>query len=673
MAVYVNLDHGHCETTGTTVRVREGKNIVERLRLSGNHEDVIHSALSLTYDQIRKLSVDQIDAALMQSLGAIRIGDDAITQPKDGEYFAYFKVSPEHFDDLCGKSEEAKAAKLTHGKLMAVFLYQLIQNILRYNKDNKELSEAGPDDISLLIGCPATQKWTQVRHMQKYAQLIRSATGIQRVAIIPESRAAMFSTISSAGKAVTASEGVMVYDFGSSTADSTYMLLGRQVMEYSWDLGASLIEEQLLRMAFLGAQRKDPTVNVRENRHALLRTLRKAKEAYFRTGEESDVTCRFAAAGGKTVRALITVDADTMELATNRAPLSVRANSVDVEDGTWQELCRRFLQKGKDMLDANKLPCKTVVLTGGASHMDFIEQLCKEVYGGGVRIERDKNPSYCVTVGLSWVAIADERRDECIEDAKMLLRTNKTCTYALLERSIKSTIYDYAAKVINAETEAWANEAGDALTVRDLEKRITNAFAADKNKNEIHRLVEQKVGTWLSAFKAGASDAINSQSAKIFAEQIAAELLISGDVWERIDASKVPIDLKPNKVMERLDLSGIINKALQKAVFYATTISVAAVLAEFPGVNVLIGLILGWIAQALITDDDKDKPRKQKARLRIAKQMPKILKHNEIIASFGKAVSDAMEKVQKEYDAMVNDMVTTAIDMVMLRRFEDVE
>ncbi len=673
MPIHLNYDFGHCETTGTTVRVREGKNIVERLRLSGNHEDVIHSALSLTYDQIRKLNVDQIDVALMRSLGEIRIGDDAVTQPKDGEYFVYFKVSPENFDAPCGKSDAAKAAKLTHGKLMAVFLYQLIQNTVRYNKDNKELSEAGPNDLSLLIGCPATQKWTEVRHMQKYVQLVRSATGIQKVAIIPESRAAMFSTISSAGKAIAASEGVMVYDFGSSTADSNYMLLGRQIMEYSWDLGASLIEQQLLMMALMGANKKDPTAGARENRDAMLRTLRKAKEAYFRTGEESDVTCRFAAAGGKTVRELITVDADTVEQATNGAQLSVRADSVALENGTWQGLCRRFLQKGKDYLDANKLPCKTVVLTGGASHMDFIEQLCKEVYGSGVRIVRDKNPSYCVATGLSWIAIADERRAECIEDARMLLRTNKTCTYELLENSIKNTVYAYASKVISEETEVWANAAGDTLTVRALEKRITDAFAANKNKNEINRLMEQKISDWLGAFKAGASDAINSQSAKIFAEQIAAELLLSEDVWERIDASTVRIDLKPEKVVAKLDVSGIVNKILQKAVFYAVSISVMVFLAEIPVLNVLVGIILGGIAQLLVTDDDKDKPRKQKARLKIAKQMPKILKNDQIIASFRASVSDAMETVQKEYDAMVNDMVTTAVDMVMLRRFEDVE
>lgn len=672
MSTCLNYDIGHCETTATTINVNDGKNAVVRLKLDGNHNDVISTAVSLTFDQIQKLGASRIDVRVLESLGDIRIGEDAITQPKDGEYFVYFKTSPESFDKPCGRSREAREAKLTCGKLMAVFIYQIIQNTLRFNPAYAELSPEIRSDLSLLIGCPATSKWTDEKNRQAYARLIRTATGIDKVSIVPESRAAVFSAVSTTDKAVSSANGVMVFDFGSSTVDCTYMLLGRQIMEYSWDLGASLIEQQLLMNALSSAREKESTADFALKRDSMLRSLREAKEEYYRIGAERDVVCRFERSDGKTLRELIAIDEDAMERVTTADTLSIRADSVTEKTGSWRKLCREFMEKGKAYLDANQLPCKAVVLTGGASHMDFIQEICEEVFDDGMTILRDSNPSYCVSTGLGWVAIADEQRDACIEEAKKLLQENSTCSYDKLKNAITDGVCAYIFDLVEEETTCWANQPG-SLPVRDLEKRIDSRMKQQADKDAVKEIIEREIDKWVVQFQAGATEAVNSQSRKIFSESIAADLIISDAVWKRMDANSIPVKLDAAKIIEGLDIASMLNKIVQFVVYWTVGIAVAVALSWLPVINLIAGYLAGTLAQVIVSDEDKDKPREQDKRKKIAKQMPTLLKSDKISGDIKDKIASAMTAVKEQYDSMLNDTVTIAIDMVMLRRFGEQE
>lgn len=668
MSIHLNYDIGHCETTATTIRVEDGADAVKRLDLDGSHNKVIPSAIFLTFDQIRKLSGSAIDVRVLESLGEIRIGLDAPTQPKDGEYFIYFKRSPEEFDKPCGNSPEAKAANLTSGKLMAAFIYQAVKNSLSFNDD--KLTAGSRNDLSLMIGCPATEKWTANKNKEKYAELVRKATGIQKVTIVPESRAAIFSAIGSASKAISAAKGVMVFDFGSSTADCTYMLLGRQIKEYSWDLGASLIEQQLMQNALMEAKKKDRTATPGAALNKMLRDLRSAKENFYQAGEETEIVCKFNTADGKVIKQLVEINDSAMERATAVDVISVKADSTTVKESSWQKLCREFMARGRDYLNANGLTCGVIVLTGGASHMNFIGKLCREVFGKDMVIVRDKTPSYCVATGLSWVSIVDERHDVCIGDAKKLLREDTTCSYDTLKQAIQDAVCDHVFAIVSQETNAWGQLPGD-LPVANLETRIRDKMSSQKEKDAIAAIVTKEVAGWVKKFQAGATKAINNQSQKIFSENIAAEMLISDGVWKRLDANSITIDFDPSEITGNLNIASMTNRIIQEVVFYATAIAIATALIEVPGLNLIIGYIAGIIAKAFVSDDDKNKLRNERARQRIARQMPRILKNKDIISSFKSSISDAMETVQKQYDTMVDDTVSIAIDMVMLHRFNE--
>lgn len=671
--VYLGSDIGHCETAVSAIDLDNQNNPVKLLNLDGNHCDVIPTAISLSADQIRQLGkAERVDTKLLDKLGEIRIGYGAKHQIKEneGEYFVYFKRCPAEFGEKIGQSAAAKESGLTCGKLMAAFLYQLIKNIRSFNT-----GVIGPEDeLIWRIGCPSSAAWTDT---SAYAKLAHLATGIDKVSVVPESRAAMFSAVSSGNTAISAQEGVMVFDFGSSTADSTYMLLGCKIQEYSWNLGASRIEEQLLTNALMEAIRQDRTAKPKEQ-DSMLRSLRMAKEEFYQNGGESDLNCKFTCSDGTVKRIMVDVEKDTMDQVTAINRIQIRADGNSVRTGSWRALCTAFMQKGRDFLLNNELPCKTVILTGGASHMDFISQIAREVFGKDVIIVRDKNPSYCVAKGLGWVAVADDRRGACIEDAKKQLIDAGKWKYGLLEEAIQKKIYGYIAPHIVKATTNWGNLSGKH-SARELEEMISEEVSKATNTSEggdLQKQVQGELEAWINQFVESATSAINNQAGKVFSERAAEGLLVDKKIFERLDGSSISFDMNLTSITEQLDLSSVINKVVQVVANVGITLAVVLAIMYFiPGVNLLayiIGLLAGTVGQGMIADTDKDKLRDEKSRRKIAKQMPGMLGRQEVIDQINNVISDTLEPLKKQCEEAINEesignMVTAGIDMILLQ------
>lgn len=671
--VYLGSDIGHCETAVSAIDLDNQNNPVKLLNLDGNHCDVIPTAISLSTDQIRQLGkAERVDTKLLDKLGEIRIGYGAKHQIKEneGEYFVYFKRCPAEFGEKIGQSAAAKESGLTCGKLMAAFLYQLVKNIRSFNT-----GVIGPEDeLIWRIGCPSSAAWTDT---SAYAKLAHLATGIDKVSVVPESRAAMFSAVSSGNTAISAQEGVMVFDFGSSTADSTYMLLGCKIQEYSWNLGASRIEEQLLTNAHIEAIRQDRTAKPKEQ-DSMLRSLRMAKEEFYQNGGESDLNCKFTCSDGSVKRITVDVEKDTMDQVTGINRIQIRADGNSVRTGSWRALCTAFMQKGRDYLLNNELPCKTVILTGGASHMDFISQIAVEVFGKDVIIVRDENPSYCVAKGLGWVAVADDRRGACIEDAKKQLMDAGKWKYGLLEEAVQKKIYGYIAPHIVKATTNWGNLSG-RHSARELEEMISEEVSKATNTSEggdLQKQVRGELEAWINQFVESATSAINNQAGKVFSERAAEGLLVDKKIFERLDGSSISFDMNLTSITEQLDLSSVINKVVQVVANVGITLAVVLAIMYFiPGVNLLayiIGLLAGTVGQGMIADTDKDKLRDERARRRIANQMPGMLGRQEVIEQINNVISATLEPLKKQCEEAINEesignMVTAGIDMILLQ------
>ena len=671
--VDLGSDIGHCETAVSAIDLDNQNNPVKLLNLDGNHCDVIPTAISLSTDQIRQLGkAERVDTKLLDKLGEIRIGYGAKHQIKEneGDHLVYFKRCPAEFGEKIGQSAAAKESGLTCGKLMAAFLYQLVKNIRSFNT-----GVIGPEDeLIWRIGCPSSAAWTDT---SAYAKLAHLATGIDKVSVVPESRAAMFSAVSSGNTAISAQEGVMVFDFGSSTADSTYMLLGCKIQEYSWNLGASRIEEQLLTNAHIEAIRQDRTAKPKEQ-DSMLRSLRMAKEEFYQNGGESDLNCKFTCSDGSVKRITVDVEKDTMDQVTGINRIQIRADGNSVRTGSWRALCTAFMQKGRDYLLNNELPCKTVILTGGASHMDFISQIAVEVFGKDVIIVRDENPSYCVAKGLGWVAVADDRRGACIEDAKKQLMDAGKWKYGLLEEAVQKKIYGYIAPHIVKATTNWGNLSG-RHSARELEEMISEEVSKATNTSEggdLQKQVRGELEAWINQFVESATSAINNQAGKVFSERAAEGLLVDKKIFERLDGSSISFDMNLTSITEQLDLSSVINKVVQVVANVGITLAVVLAIMYFiPGVNLLayiIGLLAGTVGQGMIADTDKDKLRDERARRRIANQMPGMLGRQEVIEQINNVISATLEPLKKQCEEAINEesignMVTAGIDMILLQ------
>lgn len=672
--VYLGSDIGHCETAVSVIDLDNQNNPVKLLNLDGNHYDVIPTAISLSTDQIRQLGkAERVDTKLLDKLGEIRIGYGAKYQIKEdeGEYFVYFKRCPAEFGDKIGQSAAAKESGLTCGKLMAAFLYQLIKNIRSFNT-----GVIGPEDeLIWRIGCPSSAAWTDT---SAYAKLAHLATGIDKVSVVPESRAAMFSAVSSGNTAISAQEGVMVFDFGSSTADSTYMLLGCKIQEYSWNLGASRIEEQLLTNAHIVAIEQDKTAKPKEQ-DSMLRSLRMAKEAFYQNGGESDLNCKFTCSDGTVKRITVDVQKDTMDQVTASNKIQIRADGNSIRTGSWRALCTAFMQKGRDFLLNNELPCKTVILTGGASHMDFIPQIAREVFGKDVIIVRDKNPSYCVAKGLGWVAVADDRRGACIEDAKKQLMDAGKWKYGLLERSIQVKIYEYLLPSIVKATNDWA-KLPDKHSVTELEGMINkevDTAIANSNGDSVRKLIENQISIWRDCFVQSAANAINNQASKVFSANVAAGLLVNEKVFERLDASSLTFNMDMEGITNNIDFASLTNVILQQVTYFGVLAAVATALAILaPGIGTLvatiISLITALIGQNLVADNSKNKLRDQRSRQRIAGKMQECLQNSSIVNKVAEATSNSLSPLKQNCEEAINEesignMVTAGIDMILLQ------
>lgn len=257
----IGVDLGHCETTADT------------LKGAGAYGA---KTISLDLDENKNRECPTV---ILYAPDRVFIGRAAGGKPGS---IAYFKAQPGLWD----KSVSGHAKK----QMMSDFLGELMGQMRRYNPDLFQSA----DKIMLLVGCPTSKSWLQPpERQQAYERLIQRATKATCVRVVPESRAALFTafqmlTLAENTQAVTTKKiqtlnGAVVFDFGSSTADFTYMQLGKYLIERSWMLGASEIEKGMLRQILAENGLSMADVHPQEI-GALTYRMREQKEKYYSDG-----------------------------------------------------------------------------------------------------------------------------------------------------------------------------------------------------------------------------------------------------------------------------------------------------------------------------------------------------------------------------------------------------
>ena len=658
---HVGFDIGHCETTATITRLNNGQPEVVRANVD-DRNTVVLSQIRLKNEQMNMLKGNlRPDRALLERLGTISIGEIYDYNDEAGETFSYFKVSPDHFDDVCAKTIVGRAAGITHGQVMACLLYTVMENTLKGNA----LSKSDLDQLTLYIGCPTTEKWTDAEPSRQYAELARRATGAKAVLIIPESRAALYSSLEKKSyKALSAEKGVIVFDFGSSTADCTFMSLGVGKMEYSWDLGAHSIEDNMAKLVMEGLFRENGMFDLTDQSlKNLINECRKFKEIYFKNGP-SDMIANVRDTSGNRHFCEVRIDKDFMRRAIEEQQLKVADHDNQLQFGTWSALCREFLSTAKMEMQRKRYEASSIVLTGGASRMPFIEELCKAVYGDNVQIYKEDNPSHTVSAGLGWLPVVEDNFDESVKAVVESIKEDASCDLEVLKTVIKDKVYKICCKEIPVLATEWAEEPNDILTCQDLMDRI-GARLKEKER-EIHLAVEACVNDWKNTLGEKMCKEVNDQAEKLLSAQAAKHMMLDTDMWKGLAAESFAAELKVSKIGEDLDMTNGWLAAGAGAIIVAVFIGVGSLFG--PIVAVMATSLTGPILKA-VEDKDLNKARSRKKRKAVAKKISKMLQDKTIRQAMLQNFDESFKDFEMNYDTMIRQMAVSALNIVTLRTF----
>ena len=368
----IGIDLGHGETSAAICPLQwdtPSANLdpVKDLEMGGNRK-VIPSAITILED------------------GSAYIGDAAFNPEvlKKATVRVCFKQAPK---DINGEAE----------KTMIRFMHEVY---VRIRENNQALLQDG--NHLVYIATPSGwNKDQQALYMQ-----MAEAAGIPIAGVTKESRAAFVraqqDVTSGLGKNIH--KGAIVFDMGSSTLDFTYMNdANENLIDYGYDCGASLVEKTIY-----GKKREDvDAIQTFEEKYPklvdyLLFQSRAAKEkVYF------DPTLPYK----KTINFEDIIDDE--ELEDERFKFTFQPGQLDellTQTGYLKKIEQPMIDFRQNKI--NGQPIYGVFLTGGASRMDFINDLvCKSWGVTQQQVYRDTDPSLTISQGVAEVARIDLRTE----------------------------------------------------------------------------------------------------------------------------------------------------------------------------------------------------------------------------------------------------------------------
>lgn len=411
------------------------------------------------------------------------VGEQALIQVGVTQLEIAFKQRPDH---------DANYRKTIHYFLKTY--YQLLQA-------NKQIE--GGEISQFFIGCPSG--WS-ASDRQEYQKLAKQA-GIPLVTVVPESRAA-FMQAKEAGKLGydKLKSSVLIVDLGSSTTDFTLVKSLHEIpMDFgSNTLGASLIDKAIFARTL--ANHEDQSLLewvFEEYPHHKARcelACRKAKEDYF-SNEQLYTHPQSFARGFESINEQIyfvpQVNQAVMEEILNQ-PL------VELGGKTWIGSFREAVIEGKKTLDQEGIVPNVVLMTGGASRMQFTRQICEQIFPEPKsQVRPDPEPERCIALGLARVGRWDLRAaafkaeiNQRFESSKLkeLISQHISELIELLTKPLSEGLIENAVK---PGLRDWRNN--KIRTLADLENRMKKQAEAWINSERVRQIIKQQSVTWFNS------------------------------------------------------------------------------------------------------------------------------------------------------------------------------
>ena len=321
------------------------------------------------------------------TLGTL-VGEQALIQPGVTRLEISFKQKPNE--------------DLDYRRTIRSFL----ETYYRLLKESKQIQ--GGEASYFYVGCPSG--WSAIER-EEYQNLLKEA-GIPRLSVVPESRAA-FMQAKEGGKLDyhELKSSVLIIDIGSSTTDFTLVKsLSELPMDFGHNaLGAALIDKAIFSQTLESHPQKSLLEKVFEqyphHKSRCELQCRKVKEEYFSNENlysEPETWARgFECVSGQ-IYFVPKVNRLTMEAILNH-PLS------ELEHKSWIQSFREAVSEAKEKLNSLGMP-KVLLMTGGASRMQFTRQICQEIFPEPEsQVRPDPEPERCIALGLARVGRWDLR------------------------------------------------------------------------------------------------------------------------------------------------------------------------------------------------------------------------------------------------------------------------
>ncbi len=358
---------------------------------------------------------------------------------------------------------------------------------------------AGGEDTRFLVGCPSG--WSpDVR--TDYKEVLEQA-GLKRVDIVAESRAAFLDARSSGdlGDVRQLKGAVLIIDIGSSTTDFTHVVGLKEVaIDFGENrLGAGWIDEAIFRRTLNAHPQKKELEEIFKE-HPSYRAIceiqsRIAKEEFFSNEEEFSDRPAHAheRIDGKNGRIYIDIDIyqkDMAEILDTPLP--------ELQHKSWKEAYRHSLQQAKALTREN--PPTLIILTGGASRMNFTVQLCEEVFEG-VYVKRGKEPECAIARGLALAGRIDKKMTLFKKEIEEVL-SDREKFREILERRLPDLIASITPKLTDKLIDftdiyyrKWRS--GSIDTLKETQQKTMRDFNDWMKTQEGIKYISAEVSDWL--------------------------------------------------------------------------------------------------------------------------------------------------------------------------------
>jgi hypothetical protein len=331
----------------------------------------------------------------------------------------------------------------------------------------------GGADSHYFVGCPSG--WSQAE-VDEYQTVLRSS-GIPLLDVVRESRAALLHA-KETGRLTSAqlSSSVLVLDLGSSTLDATHIVGGTrdEKLDSGIALGGSLIEKEILRRALeRNPRRQEIEAFFASPEGKTARTkaevvCRERKETFWNNEEEYQQT---------PLTALISIRSGlSLEVALDDREMKdiVECALPTLQWKSWKATFLDVLRKLQGRFEGYGSPPRALVLTGGASRMSFVPDLCRQVFPDTDLIHCSP-PEETVALGLArWgyiflqtSAFSEEVAAFCRDELPALISSHSD---SLSESLCEATAKGVASQVAGPALRSWRG--GEIRTLTELESSL---------------------------------------------------------------------------------------------------------------------------------------------------------------------------------------------------------